>query len=105
MSGVYIILNETKSTDNELYIKIGCSKNIQNRFKQICASYKFNGSLDKLSLLTTIQCDKYKLLEKHLHILLNSKRIINNSRHEWFKTDEEFLNDRLMRVDLNYYRK
>ena len=101
MSGVYIILNETKSTDNELYIKIGCSKNIQNRFKQICASYKFNGSLDKLSLLTIIQCDKYKLLEKHLHISMNSRKITN----EWFKTDEEFLNDRLMRVDLNYYKK
>ena len=28
MSGVYILINETKSTNDELYIKIGCSKNI-----------------------------------------------------------------------------
>ena len=33
--GVYIILNKTKSTEDNLVIKIGCSKNINNRFKQI----------------------------------------------------------------------
>ena len=78
--GVYIILNKTKSLEDELIIKIGCSKNIQK--------------------LQVIECEKYKLLEKHLHMAMNSKRITN----EWFKTDEEFLNRALMKIDLSYYR-
>ena len=34
-SGVYILINKTKSTDELLEVKIGCSKNIDNRIKQI----------------------------------------------------------------------
>ena len=72
--GVYIILNKTKSTENDLVIKIGCSKNIKNRFKQIKSSFRFNGMQDELELYNII------------------------------KTDEEFLNKVLMRVDLSYYK-
>ena len=98
--GVYIILNKTKSTKDEMIIKIGCSKDIQKRFKQIKSSFKFNGIQDELELYNVIECKEYKLLEKHLHILMKSRRITN----EWFKTDEEFLNQALMKIDLSYYR-
>lgn len=98
--GVYIILNKTRSNDNELIIKIGCSKNIQNRFKQIKSSFKFNGVKDELEIIQVIKCNKYKLMEKHLHQIMNSRRITN----EWFKTDEDFLNRALMRIDLSYYK-
>nr|DAQ97478.1 MAG TPA: hypothetical protein [Caudoviricetes sp.] len=100
--GVYIIINKTKSTKDKMVIKVGCSKNIDNRFKQIQRSFKFNGINDELVILTKIQCSNYKLLEKHLHTMLNSRRILDN--HEWFAVDEEFLNERLMRIDLSYYK-
>ena len=73
--GVYIILNKTKSTENDLVIKIGCSKNIKNRFKQIKSSFRFNGMQDELELYNIIQCSNYKLLEKHLHIMMKSRQI------------------------------
>lgn len=98
--GVYIILNKTKSTEDNLVIKIGCSKNINNRFKQIKSSFKFNGMKDELELYNIIPCEKYKLLEKHLHIMMKSRQITN----EWFKTEEDFLNKVLMRIDLSYYK-
>lgn len=98
--GVYIILNKTKSTENDLVIKIGCSKDIQNRFKQIKSSFRFNGIQDELELYNVISCEKYKLLEKHLHTMMKSRQITN----EWFKTEEDFLNKVLMRVNLSYYK-
>lgn len=100
--GVYIIVNKTRSNDDELVIKIGCSKDIQNRFRTIKSGFKFNGIQDRLELLSIINCSKYRLLEKHLHTMMNSRRI--TKRNEWFKTDEDFLNRALMRIDLNYYK-
>lgn len=100
-SGVYVILNETKSTEDKLYIKIGCSKDYNKRFKQICKSYKFNGSLDKLSILITIPCVRYKELEKKLHQIMQSRKITN----EGFFTEEDFLNNRLHMIDLSCYNK
>ena len=73
--GVYIILNKTKSTEDNLVIKIGCSKNINNRFKQIKSSFKLNGMKDELELHNIILCEKSKLLEKHLHIMMKSRQI------------------------------
>ena len=32
-SGVYILINETKSTDELLVVKIGCSKNIDKEMQ------------------------------------------------------------------------
>lgn len=97
--GVYIILNKTKSSEDELIVKVGCSKDIQKRFNQIKSSFKFNGNKDELELFNVIKCKKYKLLEKHLHLILKSK----NYQNEWFKVDEDFLNHALMRIDLSYY--
>lgn len=100
--GVYIIINKTKSTKDKLIIKVGCSKDVETRFKQIQRSFRFNGMNDELMIFTKMPCSKYKLLEKHIHTMLNSRRILDN--HEWFAVEEEFLNERLMRIDLSYYK-
>ena len=100
-SGVYILINETKSTDELLEVKIGCSKNIDNRINQIKSSFRFNGNLDELSLWLKIPCNNYKLLEKDLHMLLNCWRYQN----ELFKCSEDEINKDLFKIDLNYYNK
>lgn len=99
MSGVYILKNTTKSSDEKLYIKIGCSKNIENRIKQIRSSFKFNGNLDELILYETLECKDFKKLEKTLHSIMSSRRVTN----EWFLTEEEFLINRLAMVNLSNY--
>jgi hypothetical protein len=73
-SGCYIILNRTRSTDELLNVKIGCSKNCESRFNQIKASYRFNGSDDELILMQIIPCVQYKRLEKILHSILKFAR-------------------------------
>lgn len=100
MSGVYILQNASKSTEDKLYVKIGCSKNIENRIKQIQSSFKFNGNLDELVLYDTLECKEFKKLEKTLHSIMNSRKVTN----EWFLTEEKFLIDRLNMVDLSRYQ-
>ena len=39
--GVYIILNKTKSTNDNMIVKVGCSKNINKRFEQIKRYHTF----------------------------------------------------------------
>lgn len=99
-SGVYILLNETKSTDDLLEVKIGCSKNIDNRIKQIKSSFRFNGNLDALSLWLKIPCNNYKLLEKELHMCLRCY----NTTNEWFRVSEEKLQQRLFMLNMDRYK-
>lgn len=99
-SGVYILLNETKSTDDLLEVKIGCSKNIDNRIKQIKSSFRSNGNLDELSLWLKIPCNNYKLLEKELHMCLRCY----NTTNEWFRVSETKLQQRLFLIDMNRYK-
>ena len=103
-SGVYILINETKSTDELLEVKIGCSKNIDNRIKQIKSSFRFNGNLDELSLFTKIYCTKYKELEKTLHTCLKCYKIPTLDRNEWFKVNIDKLNLRLFMLDMDRYK-
>lgn len=99
-SGCYIILNKTRSSNELLNVKIGCSKNCESRFNQIKASYRFNGSNDELILMQIIPCVQYKRLEKILHSIL---RFARDKHGEWFTLSEEKLNDRLMRISLADY--
>jgi len=99
MSGVYILKNENQSLNNKLYIKIGCSKNIEKRINQIKSSFKFNGNLDKLSLYRIIECKSYLKLEKIIHQIMSSRKVTN----EWFLTEESFLLNRLGMIDLERY--
>ena len=99
-SGVYILINETKSTDELLEVKIGCSKNIDNRIKQIKSSFRFNGNLDELSLWLKIPCNNYKLLEKELHMCLRCY----NTPNEWFRVPETKLHQRLFMLNMDGYK-
>lgn len=99
MSGVYILKNINKSSTDKMYVKIGCSKNIEQRIKQIKKSFKFNGNLDELHVYKIIECNDYKKAEKLLHTCMQSRRITN----EWFLTEEEFLLNRLNMIDLSKY--
>lgn len=99
MSGVYILMNVSKSNSDKLYIKIGCSKNIDNRIKQISRSFRFNGNSDELDIFQTIPCKQYKKLEKTLHTILKAYRCVG----EWFEVSEDKLNERLMMIELPKY--
>jgi hypothetical protein len=100
VSGVYIINNVSKNSDNELYIKVGCSKHCLKRYKEIQASYKFNGIDDKLELLEIIPVKQYMKLEKHIHILLNHFRQLG----EYFKLSEDKLHEKLFMINLADYK-
>jgi len=99
MSGIYIIKNLNKSTKDKLFVKIGCSKDIDKRFSQIKSSYRFNGNLDELQIYKIIECKSYMKLEKTIHQIMKSRQITN----EWFLTESSFLEGRLAMVDLNRY--
>ena len=74
-SGVYFILNKSNNL-----IKIGCTNNIQKRFKQIKGQFRHLGLDDNIELFKYIETDNYKQLEKELHKKYKDKRI----NHEWF---------------------
>jgi hypothetical protein len=99
-SGCYIILNKTRSTDELLNVKIGCSQDCLKRFNQIKASYRFNGSNDELKLISIIPCVKYKKLERILHMILAFAR---DKHGEWFTISEDKLNSKLMLISLADY--
>ena len=99
MSGVYILNNTNKNKDGKLYLKIGCSKDIEKRVNQIKKSFKFNGNLDELVIYKVIECKSYLALEKILHSCLKSRKITN----EWYFTEPSFLEGRLAMVDLSRY--
>ena len=51
----------------------------------------------------TEPCKRYKLMEKHLHMLANKFRILNS---EWHKMTEDDVNNALMRLgSLEYYNR
>ena len=99
MSGVYIILNKNESTKDKIYVKIGASKDIGKRYKQICASHRFNGFLNELEIYKTIECKSYMKLEKTIHQIMKSRQQLN----EWYFTEPSFLEGRLAMVDLSRY--
>ena len=86
--------------DELLEVKIGCSKNIDNRIKQIKSSFRFNGNLDELSLWLKIPCNNYKLLEKELHMCLRCY----NTTNEWFRVPETKINQRLFMLNMDRYK-
>lgn len=80
ISGVYFIKNE----ETEL-IKIGCSKDINKRYRDLQAQNEHLGYTSKLVLLDKILVDNYYDLEQYIHNKYSEKRVIN----EWFKITKE----------------
>ena len=96
-SGVYILYDEERGL-----FKIGMSeKDINKRIIQVQKTCKFSGIKSKLQVFNIIRVKNARLLEKHLHMILNSWRYQN----EFFKCDENVVNKALMRIDLSYYNK
>lgn len=94
-SGVYIIKN--LETNN---IKIGCSKNCIKRIGQVKSSLKFNGFKGEIEIINIVPCKRYKLMEKHLHMITNKFRILNS---EWHNMSEDDVNNALMRLGSSEY--
>lgn len=82
ISGVYFL----KNNDNGL-IKIGCSKDINERIKCIKSMFNHVGVCSDLSLIGVIECIDYKKLEHHLHTVFKDNRV----QCEWFDISEELL--------------
>lgn len=100
ISGVYFLLDKSKSNDDNIIVKIGCSSNISTRIKQIEQSFNFTGQDVNLELLTYIECNNYKLMEKHLHTMLKCWRLQNG---EWFKLPVYKLKQRIDMLDIEKY--
>ena len=93
-SGVYILYDEERGL-----FKIGMSeKDIDKRIIQVQKTCKFSGIKSKLQVFNIIRVKKARLLEKHLHMLLNCWRYQN----EFFKCSENVVNTALFKIDLNY---
>lgn len=80
ISGVYFIKNEETGL-----IKIGCSKDINKRYRDLQAQNEHLGYTSKLVLLDKILVDNYYDLEQYIHNKYSEKRVIN----EWFKITKE----------------
>ena len=100
-SGVYILINETKSTDELLEVKIGCSKDTYKRSKDVIKACRFSGIKTDLQVFCIINCIRYRIMEKHIHLLLSKYKY----QGEWYKCSENELNVVLMELDLSYYNK
>ena len=95
LSGVYFILNsETK------LIKIGCSKDINKRYKDLQSQNEHLGYTSKLILLDKILVENYYDLEQYIHSKFSNKRVIN----EWFDISVEDIKDIKEQLNDNSYR-
>jgi hypothetical protein len=75
--GVYFLWSTTTKL-----MKIGCSKNVADRIKEIRMI-----SPDQLLLVGVIQSEGYLAIEKSLHRIFADKRV----NGEWFRLDEMLL--------------
>ena len=95
-SGVYIIEDKERG----MY-KIGCSKDTYKRSKDVIKACRFSGIKTDLQVFCIINCIRYRIMEKHIHLLLSKYKY----QGEWYKCSEDELNVVLMELDLSYYNK
>lgn len=72
---VYFIADDEEEDHQQLRVKIGLSRNIQSRIRQLQT-----GSPYRLRLMGWIESDDDASLERHLH----AKYASQNTHHEWF---------------------
>lgn len=90
MKGIYII-------EFDIYpgiYKVGCSNNINKRFKQI---KKDSILLGAARLVYSKEFKDYLRAEKEVHYLLNSYRVQQN--REFFKTDLQIIKDTIDKIN------
>lgn len=99
--GVYIIIDQNRSNEENIVYKIGFSNKVKDRVKQIKRSYSFLGQDNELEIFSVIYCEQARKLESTLHNILKIHKILD--KHEFFKSSEQFLLNRLRMVDLSRY--
>lgn len=100
MKGCYFIVNRDKSTDSEMYVKIGMSSNIERRYKEICKNSRFGGNEDKLELFKVLECEDIRKMERHLHLIFKAY----NKVGEWFSLSESKINQKLPLLNMADYK-
>jgi hypothetical protein len=94
-SGVYFVKN--LETGN---FKIGCSHNVPSRIRSIVREFRrSSGEVETIRWIGFIQSDKYKDLEKVLHMQFSDKRTVS----EWFAISDKDVQS-IVRHYLGNYR-
>jgi hypothetical protein len=99
---VYIIIDHTRSDEENIVYKIGFSLKVRDRINKIKKTYEFLGQANELEVFNVIYCNQPRKLERHLHTLLNCYKIFNN--HEFFKSSIDKLNSKLFILNLADYK-
>lgn len=96
-SGVYFLRNNKNNM-----VKIGMSKNINERLKTLYATAKHVGEVKPdLELINCVLCDRYSQLESDMHKLFKEYRVVG----EWFDITEDGIMDAIEEVDIYDYMK
>lgn len=99
---VYVIVDKSRSDEENIVYKIGFSNNVKDRVNQIRKSFKFLGQNADIEIFSIIYCNNPRKLEATLHKCLSCYRLLD--KHEFFKSSEQKLCERLMMVgDLSRY--
>lgn len=99
---VYIIIDKSRSDEENIVYKIGFSNKVKSRIENISKTFEFLGSKADIEIFSIIYCNKPRQLEATLHTCLRCYKLLD--KHEFFKSSLDKLNQRLMLVgDLSRY--
>lgn len=100
--GVYIIIDRARSEGDNIVYKIGYSNKVKDRVNQIKSAYNFLGQKSDTEVFNVIYCNQARKLERHLHTMLNSFKLLD--KHEFFESTLDKLNSKLMLIKLEDYK-
>lgn len=96
-SGCYILEDVERGI-----FKIGCSKSVLARIKNVMKTCNFCGIKSELQVFNIVYVKNYRMLEKHLHLLARKY----SYKNEWFKCSQDDINQLLFKIgSLDYYNK
>jgi hypothetical protein len=99
---VYVIIDKSRSNEENLVYKIGFSNKVKDRVKNISKTFEFLGSKADIEIFSIIYCNNPRKLEATLHKCLSCYKLLD--KHEFFKSTEQKLCERLMLIgDLSRY--
>lgn len=100
--GVYVIIDKSRSDDENIVYKIGFSNKVKSRVENISKTFEFLGSNADIEIFSVIYCNKPRQLEATLHSCLRCYKLLD--KHEFFKSPEQKLLERIMLIgDLSRY--
>ena len=99
---VYIIIDKSRSDEENIVYKIGFSNKVKSRIEKISKTFEFLGSKADIEIFSVIYCNNPRKLEATLHKCLLCYKLLD--KHEFFKSTEQKLSERIMLVgDLSRY--